>query len=666
MQLKLDSFLDYDFLGQIGISPCGEKIVFVLGKANLKKNGYDKQIWLYEKKSQSYRPFTSKEIDGFYGFDGDSLIFTAKRKREKEEDEKKSFYTSDLYYLPLEGGEAQFLAELPFIPSKVKSLNDDELIFMGTWKKAEEDTKKLEDKTRRAALEASVKVIDEIPYWFNGRGFINKVRSRLFKYTKSTGEVQVLTGEFTNVLDFDLAPGREEVAFLATSYTDVMETFQELYTLNLASGEVRQLRDDLKFRYSFFSYLNEDKLVFTGSDGKIHGNNQDQDIYTLDRKTLEARRISPENWDVSIGSSVGSDNRLIGGLSLKVDSGKLYFSTTEFDHSYLNVIDEKGKLTRLTTSRGSVDSFDVSKGQIYAVLMRELKLQEIYEIKDGQEIQITELNKENEKLERARLDEFDFKLNGLDYTGYVLLPSNFDENKKYPGILTIHGGPKASYGTVFFHELHYFAQRGYIVFFTNPRGSDGRGRAFSDIRGKYGTIDYENLMDFTDLVLERYPQIDQAKVGVMGGSYGGFMTNWIIGHTHRFAAACSQRSISNWVSKFGITDIGYYFNSDQQQATPWDNFEHFWEVSPLKHAPNAKTPTLLIHSDEDHRCHYSCSMQMHTALKLHGVKSRFVLFHGENHELSRSGKPKERIRRLKEIEDWFDIYLMDKEVEVLG
>lgn len=171
-------------------------------------------------------------------------------------------------------------------------------------------------------------------------------------------------------------------------------------------------------------------------------------------------------------------------------------------------------------------------------------------------------------------------------------------------------------------------------------------------------------MDFTDLILEKYPAIDSEKLGVMGGSYGGFMTNWIIGHTQRFAAACSQRSISNWVSKFGITDIGYYFNSDQQQATPWENFDHFWEVSPLKHAPNAKTPTLFIHSDEDYRCHYSCAMQMHTALKLHGVTSRLVLFHGENHELSRSGKPKERIRRLKEIENWFDKYLMDKDVEL--
>lgn len=666
MQLKLDGFLDYHYLGQVNIAPSLDKVAFLVGKANLKENGYDKQIWIYDEKTKKVKPFSSKEINGFFAFDGDGIIFTAKRKRDAAKDEEKTFFTSDLYRLPLEGGEAQFLSKLPFTPSKMLPINEDQMVFLGTWKKSAVDTEKIEDRTQKAALEASVKVIDEIPYWFNGKGFTNKVRNRLFLYTKSTGVIKELTGEFTDVLDFDLAPGKEEIAYLATTYEDVMEPFQNLHLYSLKDEKDIQLRENVKFHYSFFGYLNEHKLIFAGSDGALHGNNQDHDIYTLDRTSGEEKKISPENWDISLWNSVGSDVRLLGGLSQKIDGGKFYFATTEFDHSYLNVIDEKGELKKLTSLPGSVDCFDVLGGKIFAVLMRGLLLQELYEIKDGNEIQLSNLNEEDNQRERAVLESFEFQLNDTDYTGYVLLPSDYDPAKKYPGILTIHGGPKTAYGTVFFHELQFFAQKGYIVFYTNPRGSDGRGRAFSDIRGKYGAIDYENLMDFTDLVLERYPAIDQEKLGVMGGSYGGFMTNWIIGHTHRFAAACSQRSISNWVSKFGITDIGYYFNSDQQQATPWENFDHFWEVSPLKHAPYAKTPTLLIHSDEDHRCHYSCAMQMHTALKLHGVPSRFVLFHGENHELSRSGKPKERVRRLQEIYNWFAHYLKDEEVSILG
>ena len=135
------------------------------------------------------------------------------------------------------------------------------------------------------------------------------------------------------------------------------------------------------------------------------------------------------------------------------------------------------------------------------------------------------------------------------------------------------------------------------------------------------------------------------------------MTNWIIGHTNRFKAAVSQRSISNWISMFSTTDIGYYFADDQNLATPWSDYEKLWWHSPLKYADNVHTPTLFIHSDEDYRCWIAEGIQMFTALKYHGVDARMCIFKGENHELSRSGKPLHRIKRLQEILSWFDKYL---------
>ena len=246
---------------------------------------------------------------------------------------------------------------------------------------------------------------------------------------------------------------------------------------------------------------------------------------------------------------------------------------------------------------------------------------------------------------------------GVTIEGWILKPVDFEDGKKYPAILDIHGGPKTVYGEVFYHEMQYWANHGYAVFFCNPRGSDGRGNEFADIRGKYGTIDYDDLMKFTDAVLKKYSFIDKDRVGVTGGSYGGFMTNWIIGHTDRFKAAASQRSISNWISKFCTTDIGYYFVEDQNGATPWNNMEKLWDHSPLKYADKAKTPTLFIHSEQDYRCYLAEGIQMFTALKYHGVDARLCMFRGENHELSRGGKPKHRMRRLKEMTDWFDKYL---------
>jgi len=297
---------------------------------------------------------------------------------------------------------------------------------------------------------------------------------------------------------------------------------------------------------------------------------------------------------------------------------------------------------------------------IVFVGMRDNKLQELYELKDKQENQITFFNEwvvKEKKLSKPQRITFNTK-EGMEIEGWIMKPIDFDETKKYPAILDIHGGPKTVYsGEVFFHEMQYWSNIGYVVMFCNPRGSDGRGNEFADIRGKYGTIDYEDIMEFVNVVIENFSFIDKDRLGVTGGSYGGFMTNWIIGHTNRFKAAASQRSIANWISKFGTTDIGYYFVEDQQAATPWTNFEKLWFHSPMKYADRVKTPTLFIHSEEDYRCWLAEGLQMFTSLKYNGVEAKLVMFRGENHELSRSGKPKHRIRRLKEISDWFDKYL---------
>ena len=342
-----------------------------------------------------------------------------------------------------------------------------------------------------------------------------------------------------------------------------------------------------------------------------------------------------------------------------LDAGFLYFTTTEGESSYLHRIDKTGSIERISTATGSVDSFSVKDGEILLIALRGLKLQELYELKDGQETQLTAFNdwvNEERKLSQPEALSF-VTAPGVTCEGWVLKPVDFVEGQKYPAILNIHGGPKTVYGTVFFHEMQYWANQGYFVFFCNPRGSDGKGNEFADIRGQYGTIDYDDLMRFTDLVLETYPEIDAERVGVTGGSYGGFMTNWIIGHTNRFKAAASQRSISNWISMGYTTDIGYYFAPDQVAATPWTDHEKLWHHSPLKYADRVKTPTLFIHSEEDYRCWLPEGLQMFTALKYHGVESRLCMFRGENHELSRGGKPKHRIRRLKEITTWFDRFL---------
>ena len=366
-------------------------------------------------------------------------------------------------------------------------------------------------------------------------------------------------------------------------------------------------------------------------------------------------KIVNDSFDMCMNNSVGTDVRLLGGKGIFVKDEFMYFTNTEVNSSYIYRINKDGNIERLNEKQGSIDCFDVSKdGKIYAIALKDNNLQEIYEITDSVEERISFHNNIQYKI--SEVEELRFENDGIGFIGYVIKPVDYDSTKKYPAILSVHGGPKTVFGKVFHHEMQFLANNGYFVFYTNPRGSDGRGKMFADIRGKYGEIDYDDLMKFTDKVIENYPAIDSERLAVMGGSYGGFMTNWVIGHTERFKAACSQRSISNMTTEFLLTDIGYYFIDDQISATPWSNYEKLWYHSPLKYADKVKTPTLFIHSDEDYRCWTPEGIQMFSALKYHDVPARLVIFKGENHELSRSGKPLHRIKRLTEIFDWFENY----------
>ena len=249
---------------------------------------------------------------------------------------------------------------------------------------------------------------------------------------------------------------------------------------------------------------------------------------------------------------------------------------------------------------------------------------------------------------------------GVDIDGFVMKPVGYEPGKRYPGILHIHGGPKMVFGPGFHHEMQLWAASGFFVCYCNPRGSCGKGNAFADLQGKYGEVDFRDLMEFTDEVLRRYPEIDADRMGVAGGSYGGFMTNWVIGHTDRFRCAVSQRSIANYVGDYLLSDIGYYYVPDQQLGTIWEHPERLWKASPLTYADRVKTPTLFIHADKDYRCTLANGLEMFAALKLHGVESKLCMFYGENHGLSREGKPSNRISRLSEILQWMEEHLKEE------
>lgn len=649
--IKLNDFTNYTFLSGIEYNSTGTLACFVVHKAELDENNYTSVLWIYDEPQDRLYQLTAlgEESSFMWLEDGEHVLFAAKRSKKDKEAAEKGREETVFFKINVRGGEAREAFRIPLKVHKLYELNEGRFLALGTVNLG------------RASGEEKEKdweILDEIPYWANGGGFTSLDRTHAFLFDPQTGQLDELTPGALDIQSAALNADKTRAILIGSDYQGKAPQTNSLYVLDLTTRSVEKVPETAPFAYVSAHFVSDDTVLAVGTDMKSYGLNENDRFYRVDIGS-GARYLLTPSWDRSLWNSVGSDCRYGRSETMCWHNGYLYFVSTDGADSYLHRINPDGEIERLTREPGSVDGYAVHRDKLLVIAMRGLNLQEVYRVDNGTETRITSFNEwVTQERVLAEVEPLNVETApGVIIDGWVMRPVGYQAGEKYPAILNIHGGPKTVYGSVFFHEMQYWAAQGYFVFFCNPRGSDGKGNAFADIRGKYGTIDYEDLMSFTDEVLRRYPDIDQERLGVTGGSYGGFMTNWIIGHTQRFRAAASQRSISNWVSMGWTTDIGYFFAPDQIAADPWTDYEKLWEHSPLKYADRVKTPTLFIHSNEDYRCWLPEALQMFSALKYHGVDSRLVMFRGENHELSRSGRPKNRIKRLEEITAWFDRYL---------
>lgn len=497
-------------------------------------------------------------------------------------------------------------------------------------------------------------VLDELPYYFNGQGYINKLRDRLYVWDLEEEKLTELFKDDPSFTVMETFVAKEKVYVVGVSYQTRRPFDGAVYGVDPSTGEAKLLLAAGKAEVSAIFALKGQVYCFANTHKKT-GLNENPEFYQLTEDGLELAA----NFDNSGQSAIAGDCGVIGGNAFDVYGDKFYFVTTIVDHDEIYVFDGQ-EVKPFFATDGIIRGFRLTgEGEFFLEAAFANELLEFYLVKHDQVEKLSSYNSQ------ALAGKYVAKVNEVEYEsvedgiqhGWVLLPKDYQAGKKYPAILDVHGGPRATYSKAFFHEMQVWAGAGYFVFFCNIHGSNGQGNQYGDLRGRYGTVDYEDLMKFTDAVLAAYPDIDQTRLGITGGSYGGFMTNWVIGHTDRFKAAASQRSISNWLSFEHMSDIAPEFCVDQVGASEDDNPEKVWLHSPLKYVKNVKTPTLFLNSDEDYRCPVEEGMQMFHALMSHGVESRMVVFHGENHELSRSGRPKNRLSRLQEIQTWFDGHL---------
>ncbi|MEI0580712.1 S9 family peptidase [Brachyspira pilosicoli] len=661
--LNIKDFLNFNFLSNIELSEDNKNLLFIKSNQDYEKNNYVSDAFIYNiEKNKTYKLTSVKDAAFVSWLNNDKVIFKSSLRDEELKIKKdEEFIDYSLFYsININGGEAKSLFNIELEAVDLYSIDENNFLIKAVYDINREKKRKEDNYLEWAKEEIDYEVFDEIPFWVNNVGITNKKRERLYHYNKKENKLTAITDEYSNVNSFKYKDGK--VLCIINSFKDKAPTTSELrlYDINdINNIKEKIIIDSNKYAIYFADFVidNKEKIISVMTDMKKYGLNENSSFYLID----ENNNINLlYHYDNGLGNMIGTDSSYGGGKDIRVYKDKIYFVGTENENAHIKCLDLKGNIKTITNKQGAVNCFDVSNNEnIYFIGFRDLKLEEIYSINNGLENQLSFFNEDILKEKSLSIPErVSFKTNNeFEIEGWVLKPINYDENKKYPAILDIHGGPKTAYGEIFFNEMQVWANMGYFVFFCNPRGSEGKGNAFADIRGIYGTIDYEDIIKFTDIVLEKYTNIDKNRLGVTGGSYGGFMVNWIIGHTDKFKCAVSQRSISNWIDDFGTTDIGYYFNPDELGGDIWSGFDKLWKQSPLKYANNVKTPTLFIHSEEDYRCYQTQAFQMFTALKYYGVESRLCLFKGENHELSRSGKPKHRLRRLKEITNWFEKYL---------
>lgn len=643
-EITIDLMHQYSYLSSLQLTSDETKGVFIETKVKDDKSDYRQSLYKIDTETKQVSLIKEYDYKVRIKVVGNKLYELTNNK------DKKTVHTK-ICELDFNNGEVLSEFELPLAVSQFKDINDDYYLMQASitlnypnyHHKTYEEQLVIEEEKK--ANEDYV-IFDEYPFFFNGAGIINKDRNTLFLVDKKTLKIIDFIPYTLDVESFDFR--EDTIIYSGVDFTDVKWLWSFIWSYNIKTKETTCIYDD-KMQISRVFY-NKDEIHVLGTFGKEFGAIESPKLYVLNDGKMN---LSCE-CEYSMYNSVGTDCRYGAYKNYLKHKETSYFITTKEEKSVILKY-ENNQLETCVEWDGTCDDFVVTDKGIYVIGMKDGLLQEVYYV-DHDIHTLSSFNKfVEEQYYIAKANKLTVNKE-LPVDGWVLYPKDFDENKTYPAILDIHGGPKCAYGTIFYHEMQVWASQGYFVMYCNPRGSDGKGNVFADLRGNMGTIDYEDIMDFVDEVLNHYPMIDKERLAVTGGSYGGYMTNWIIGHTTRFKAAAAQRSISNRLSKMMSSDYGVDLVFEQEFKDIYNCASELWDISPLKYVNNAVTPTLFIHSTNDYRCPISEAIQMYTALKCRGVETKIVGFIGENHELSRNGKPLHRIRRLTEITDWINKY----------
>ncbi|MFC7784779.1 S9 family peptidase [Rossellomorea sp. GCM10028870] len=635
------------------LSPSGEEAVFVQTIMCEEKNEYFSTLHSIRLQDQTTRQWTFGEqtiSSPRWSPDGGTIAFVSNRSG-----------VNQLYVIHRDGGEAEQLTDYQKgVSNPVWSPCGEKIAFSMRLEKGETFEKKDGEEEKLKPFVAT-----SMKYKSDDRGFDDNCHSQIVMVGVVSKEMRRITDDVHDYTLHSWSPDGKHIAFSVDRTEDKDFSFQsDLFIYHLETNEYKKINGESGY-YGEASWSPDGKRLSYLGHGREYENATHNKVWLHHLETGHSVCLT-ESMDVPVGDYLNTDSiqgSSQAGILWSKDNESFYFLASDSGNTVLYYAHIEGAIyPALLQEQQHIYGFDFdSDRQVMLVAMsKPTEPGELYtlHVPTGDLKKVTNLNGGLADREISSPQAFMYNgAKGWQVQGWIMKPVDYEEGKKYPLIVEIHGGPHTMYGNTFFHEFQVLASKGYAVLYVNPRGSHGYGQEFVDaVRGDYGGGDYEDIMAAVEYALEEFSFIDETRLGVTGGSYGGFMTNWIIGHSDKFKAAATQRSISNWISFYGVSDIGYYFSEWQIQSDLGD-IETLWKHSPLAYVKNMNTPLLILHSEKDYRCPIEQAEQLFIALKREKKDVRFVRFPESNHNLSRNGKPSLREARLQEIVGWFGEHL---------
>ncbi len=642
--ITAEDYFGFRFVTDTAISPNGRLVAYSVTSIDATANRRVSAVWVVaanggsEPRQLSAAGFSSNGPR--WSPDGSRIAFLSSRSSGAGEASR-----AQIWVLPMNGGEAQQLTKLKNGVSAFQ-WSPDGARFVAVSRLGPSDA------VPASARKSDVRHYKTISYKFNDTGWYDDKRSHLWVVDAATGtDKQITRGEDWNDTDPQWSPDGSKIAFVSDRTGRQYEGGfnQDVWVIPAEGGALVKVSDhefeDTAPRWS----ADGKRIVFLGktkrrqfakfyvapSDGSGHS-------------TLAASELDLIPNEVHVGPGP-SEVRFVTG-----NQGTMQIFSADL---------ASGKIVPVSSGEAAFHGFDMNaKAGVMTWLSNTFEKPDDVWVSSMDGKDARQLTHENAKLwgelTTAQLSRVPYKSSdGLEIGGFLVKPVGWQPGKKYPMILSVHGGPAGQYGVDWYHEFQVYAAKGWAVFYCNPRGSTGYGEKFErGIANNWGGMDYQDVMSGVDAVLKQNPWIDEQKLGVTGGSYGGFMTNWIVGHTNRFQAAVSLRGISNFISDDGTRD-GAYGHEEDFKGGLFDDFDQYWDASPLKYAKNVKTPTLILHSDNDFRVPIEQGEQWFRALKHYGVNAEIVFFPRENHNLTRTGEPKHLVESLNWQCYWFERFL---------